>query len=497
MHKLLKALWFMVRKAAVLCTALVMLGIPAAMAQGIGAPPGPFAGPPPGLGGVPPCTLNFLPEQANVPCVAITLFSEELSTDERAAIVQGAGAVLRFNFQLVNAAAVLVPDIDSLGVLASDPRLVLTPDRPIHAIGKPDGKPGGGKGGGGGKGDSGQVTPSGVVRIGADPKTNTGEGVGVAIVDTGLDFTHTDLNVSRYCFDAFERGCQDENGHGTHVGGIVAARNNTSDVIGVAPGATLYAVKVLDSTGAGSDSTVILGLDWVWVESKAGGLNPPIRVVNMSLGRPGTLGDSPALRASIQALTNDPNDPDSPGLGISVVVAAGNDPSKEVYEQVPATYPEVMAVASTTAVKGQNKCKRFTGFIEADTASYFTTDGAFFTPNGELARNGIGVTISAPGEQKEDISRGCFVSSVGILSLKLGGGTTRMSGTSMAAPHVAGVVALMIELEEPLDPEEARLAIQGTADLIGTAPLDSPTTSYFFDGEREGIVQAPAPEIIQ
>ena len=143
---------------------------------------------------------------------------------------------------------------------------------------------------------------------------------------------------------------------------------------------------------------------------------------------------------------------------------------------------------STTALGGSNQCKFFNGVIEADTASYFTTDGEFV--------GGIGVTISAPGEKQEDINRGCRIKSEGILSLNLGGGTTRLSGTSMAATHVAGLVAL---LEQDLKeagggsvlPEDARCAIQDGADSIGSAPLDSPTTSYTFDEETEGIASAP------
>ena len=94
--------------------------------------------------------------------------------------------------------------------------------------------------------------------------------------------------------------------------------------------------------------------------------------------------------------------------------------------------------------------------ILADTASTFTTDGA-------------GVAISAPGNSHEDISKGCSIQGTGILSLQLGGGTTRKSGTSMAAPHVA---------------------IGGSADRQGTAPLDSPVSGYTFDGVREGILNA-------
>ncbi len=453
---------------------LTFLGSSPALAQ-VGTPPL-LPSPPPGLALAPPCTDLELPTQARVPCLGIAAIVDGLSTDGRGDIVRSAGAVLRFDFHLVQAAAVFVPDQVALSALLEDPDVVaLIPDRPIHAIKKPK-NPGGGKGAKGGGGS--QVVPSGVQLIDAAPGALTvaGSGIGVAIIDTGLDFGHADLALAPECFGAFGGGCQDDNGHGTHVGGIVAALDNSIDAVGVAPLAKLYAVKSLDGTGSGSDSTVMAGLDWVG--QNADSLTPRIRVVNMSLGRPGTLGDNPLLRESIRILTED--------LDISVVVAAGNDARKEVSQMVPATYPEVMAIASTTALDGTNRCRFFSGVIQGDTASFFTTDAAFG------AVTGIGVTISAPGEKREDINRGCKIKSEGILSLRLGGGTTRLSGTSMAAPHAAGVVVLMEEANGgvDLDPELAKATIRATAELIGVAPLDSPTTSYTFDGEREGIVSA-------
>jgi subtilisin family serine protease len=196
----------------------------------------------------------------------------------------------------------------------------------------------------------------------------------------------------------------------------------------------------------------------------------------MSLGREGSLNDNPLYRLAIQTLTN---------AGITVVVAAGNDQSLEVADNIPATYPEVLAVASTTAIDGSNQCRNFSGTIAADTASFFTTDGAFDDATG------IGVTISAPGAEKENIKRNCFIQSVGILSLKAGGGTTRMSGTSMASPHTTGVVALLQDdAGGTLDPETIRDLIMNSAKQIGIAPLNSPTGGYSFDGEREGILSA-------
>ena len=97
--------------------------------------------------------------------------------------------------------------------------------------------------------------------------------------------------------------------------------------------------------------------------------------------------------------------------------------------------------------------------IIGDTAPYFTTDGAFDS------LTGIGVSVSAPGEDHEDITKSCFLKSVGILSTRLGGGTVRMSGTSMAAPHVAGVVALMVQQSPALTP--------GAIELSGALIYDS------------------------
>lgn len=449
-----------------------ILGTSSAFGQ-VRTNPLPPIGPPPGLALAPPCLdPAMLPDQARVPCVGITVFTEGITADDRANIIQGAGAILRFNFNLVNAAAVFVPDERTLSALLTNPNIFsLIPDRPIHAIVKPDG-PGKGKKDSGG--DGVQIIPAGVKRIGADTLFLRGDGVGIAIIDTGLDLSHPDLTVGTDCFTAFS-GCGDDHGHGTHVGGIVAARDNDIDVLGVAPSATLYSVKVLDNTGSGSDATIMAGLDWVGLNATS--VSPAISVVNMSLGRSGTLDDNLALREIIQTIKNI--------YGISIIVAAGNNAGKEVSQMVPATYPEVMAIASTTALDGSNQCRFFSGVIVSDTASYFTTDGAFDISTG------IGVTISAPGEKQENINRGCFLSSKGITSLQLGGGTTQMSGTSMAAPHVAGVVALMVEATGGiLNPDDAQNIIQTTSFQQGVAPLDSPATSYTFDGEREGIVSA-------
>ena len=399
----------------------------------------------------------------------IVRFREGTTTAARADVVRKSGAALGFNFGRVNAAAVRLTNPAALAALQNDPSvLAIIPDRRVAAHQDVHGKPGGGPNGGGSSGGgSAQVTPLGVVRVGAPTSNSNGSGIGVAVLDTGVDLAHSDLDT----VDAFNsfgaQSCQDDQGHGTHVSGIVAARNNTIDVVGVAPNAQIYCVKVLDSGGNGSDATVMAGLEWV--RNNFNAVVPNIRVVNMSLGREGTVDDNPDLHALIIQLE---------AAGVTIVVSAGNDPSLEVSDQIPAGYAEVVAVASTTAAAGSNQCRFLPSAIAADTASYFTTDGA-------------GVTVSAPGEDKEDVSKGCLIKSVGILSTRLGGGTTRMSGTSMAAPHVAGVVARYYQAG--FTGADIRQFFQGppTAVGVGAAPLPSPTSTYTFDGILEGIVQAP------
>jgi minor extracellular protease Epr len=301
--------------------------------------------------------------------------------------------------------------------------------------------------------------------VGRPTALSNGDGVGVAILDTGVDLAHEDLAGVVDGFSAYGGSCRDDAGHGTHVAGIVAARDNAVHVIGVAPRAALFCVKVLDANGDGTDATLMAGLDWVLTSA----VQPRIRVVNMSLGRPGTPGDNPAMHDLIAALE---------AAGVAVVVSAGNDASAEVGQMIPAGYSEVITVASTTAVTGVNQCRRLSSAILADTASYFTTDG-------------IGVTVSAPGAEAEDVSRGCLITSIGILSARLGGGTVRMSGTSMSAPHVSGIVARHFQKDSSYTVANVRQFLQDDATRSGIAPLNSPTSTYTFDGEREGVAQAP------
>ena len=412
----------------------------------------------------------------------IVRFREGTGNDVRATIVRNAGAAVGFNFNQISAATVSVANVTALSALRNHPSVLdVIPDRPLSSH-QGKGKPGGGSGGG-----SPQVVPAGVSRVGAPTSTSNGDGVGIAVLDTGVDLLHADLQGTVDAFSAMGiyanypnyPSCQDDNGHGTHVAGTIAARDNSVDVIGVAPKATLYCVKVLDYSGNGTDSTIMAGLDWVLDHYNS--YTPNIMVVNMSLGRRGTIDDNPALRGLITSVVN---------AGITVVVSAGNDPNIDISQQIPAAYsvdPGVFAVASTTALTGSSPCRSSsapsltsTSPIAADTASFFTTDGAF---------------ISAPGEDHEDVitvNKVCGVNPIGILSTRLGGGTTLMSGTSVASAHVAGVVARYYQQNPLYKPANIGLALTSNAFGKGSGhiPLASPSVFYTFDGEWEGIAQA-------
>jgi hypothetical protein len=174
----------------------------------------------------------------------------------------------------------------------------------------------------------------------------------------------------------------------------------------------------------------------------------------MSLGR----GASPDDSVMHQAVAN------AVDAGISIVVAAGNDAAMQVSQTVPAGFPEVIAIGSTTAKTGTSSGRRYAA-IAADTASYFTTDGKFDPITG------VGVAISAPGEEQENIQYP-YINSLGILSTAF------------------GVVALLLEKAPALTPVEVKARLM-TGSREGAAPLDSPASGYSYDGEREGVLHAP------
>ncbi len=264
-----------------------------------------------------------------------------------------------------------------------------------------------------------QTLPWGIGRVDADTSsTQAGNGSGAVsnvnayIIDSGIDTAHTDLNVAGHVNFAGGPN-KDCSGHGTHVAGTVGARDNTSDVVGVAPGAPLTGVKVLGCSGSGSWSGVIKGIDWVTANAK----KPAI--ANMSLGGGANQAVDDAVRKSADS-------------GVFYSIAAGND--------------------------GANACNYSPA--RAGTHSGVTTTAATDSSDKETSWSNYGscVDIWAPGAS--------------ILSTSKGGGTTTKSGTSMAAPHVGGTGALYLSANTSASAATVESALKTDAVTTDTTSKD-------------------------
>jgi subtilisin family serine protease len=297
-----------------------------------------------------------------------------------------------------------------------------------------------------------QTVPTGIDRIDAENLTNNGADVTVAVIDTGIDLTHPDLvgNILGKGKSCVPRviSANDDNGHGTHVAGTIAAVDNNEikiGVIGVAPSAKLVPVKVLDKRGSGSWVTVICGIDWVTKNADSLG----IKVANMSLGgggiSTGKCGDANLNLTEPMhfAICN------SSDAGVTYVVAAGND-GVDASTQVPAAYDDAVITVSALADYDGLAGGLLTGLSD-DTFASFSNYGSV-------------VDLAAPG--------------VNIYSTWKGGTYNTISGTSMATPHVSGAAALYLSVYQESSWIEVRDGLrslgeeanEGHTDLIGNHP---------------------------
>ncbi len=301
-----------------------------------------------------------------------------------------------------------------------------------------------------------QTLPSGINRIDGDlSSTGSGNGAGsvdadIAILDTGIDLKHSDLNVyHQKSFETSSSGgwssffgsgkttttssANDDNGHGTHVAGIAAAKDNSIGSVGVAPGAKLWAIKVLDKNGSGALSTIIKGIDYVTNYANQ------VEVANLSLG-------CECKSAALDTAINN-----SVKAGITFVVAAGNA-GKDASSFSPANNPNVLAISAIGDSDGKCGSKGAdTGYGNDDTLASFSNYGSV-------------LDLVAPGAK--------------IYSTYKGNSYATMSGTSTASPHVAGAAALYMASNADASPSAVRNALVNGGSL-STTPCDGNGHGYF------------------
>lgn len=257
-----------------------------------------------------------------------------------------------------------------------------------------------------------QSVPWGIKRVNAAGAwaVTRGQGVKVAIIDTGVDRNHPDLKDNVVGgWNAITKGddFMDDHGHGTHVTGTIGALDNDLAVVGVAPSAALYGVKVLDANGSGTFDDVIAGMEWC-VTNK-------MQVANMSLG---ASRGNPSLQAAVEKMT---------AAGVAVIAAAGNSGRAVGY---PAAYPDAIAIAASDS---------------GDKVAYFSSRG----PEVDFIAPGVSVDSLAPG-----------------------GGTDNMSGTSMATPHAAGLAALAIAAKGTTTVAQLRKVMEAASTPFAGVPVE-------------------------
>jgi subtilisin len=382
------------------------------------------------------------------------------------------GATLSYVYKVALRGYAATIPTSRLAELTSDPTVAyVAPDAPVSA--------------------AAQLLPSGVDRIDGDlSSTISGDGTGsvnlnVAVIDSGIDPTHPDLNVvgGFNCTNA--KSFADDLGHGTAAAGLIAARDDGFGVVGVAPGARLWAVKVLKKNGVGSTSTVLCGVDWVTSTRTDSDPSNDIAVANASIIAKGSDDGNCGL-------TN--KDPLHQGIcrsvaaGVTYVVAAGND-GADVARFRPAGYDEVLTATAMTDTDGQpggsgpdqivfngSVCPPDPGLVQDDTAAFFSS---FATIGADQAH-----TVAAPG--------------VCIVTDFLGGQLAVETGTSFSSPLVAGVAALCIASGPcaGLTPAQIRQKLVSDASAYNTAnpgygfagdPLRPQTGKYYGYLVRAGL----------
>lgn len=344
---------------------------------------------------------------------------ENIPGNSEEAVVQQVGGKVKYTYHLVPAIAAELPKAAIEGLIKNPKVTYIEPDLDVFAI------------------DVELDNSWGVKRIGAGivhDDGNKGTGIKVAIIDTGIDYNHPDLDanyVGGYDFVNNDSDPMDDNGHGTHCAGIIAAEDNDTGVVGVAPEAKLYAVKVLNQYGKGSYSDVVAALEW--------SVDNGMQVTSNSYGSAGNPGETVK-----QAFDN------AYAAGVLSIAAAGNNyhssPDTVIY---PARYDSVVAISATDS---------------SDYLASFSSAG----PAVELAAPGVNVYSTIPGNSY---------------------GTK--SGTSMACPHVSGTAALVLASNPSWANSQIRAQLGDTAEDLGVPGRD---TWYGYGLVDADTAVLPAPE---
>lgn len=373
-------------------------------------------------------SISVVAAQPATKVPVIVGFKEKANPD----LIAAYGGSIKYTYTIIAAVAASLPP-QAIEALKKNPNvLYVEADHEVYAL------------------DTELDNSWGVDRIDAEvvhTSNNKGAGIQVAVLDTGIDYTHEELDaryLGGYDFANSDNDPLDDNGHGTHCSGIIAAEDNGIGVVGVAPEADLYAVKVLDKQGSGYLSDVIAGIDWATVGLDGSeGNSDDAEVISMSLG-------SSSGAISLEDACNN-----AYSSGTLVVASAGNegDGNCETTEySYPAAYSSVIAVGAID---------------QGDNVASFSNSGPFL----ELVAPGVNVYSTMP-------TYSVTMTSTGPPPFRYSNNYDSMSGTSMACPHVAGTAALVFATGKVAT--EVRSTLQNTAEKIG----------YNFNCQGYGLVDA-------
>jgi len=361
----------------------------------------------------------------------IVIFHGEVDSGE---ILKLGGKVIR-KLSIINGASCIIPETAVKSLEKHSKVSEIRPDNEVRLIG--------------------DKLPWGVDRINAervwgcaedstDVLEDAGDGICVAVIDTGVDYTHRDLadrfnpGLKGYDFVNDDPDPMDDNGHGTHCAGIIASSDNELGIIGVAPKVKLYALKVLDRYGHGYESDVVAAIEWC--------INHDVKIVSMSFGADVYL---PSLNEACDEAYR---------RNILLFAAAGNDGYSDKIEDTvdyPARFESVIAVGATDLNDRRAVWGRYTA-----------------------SSTGPTLELVAPGDE--------------IYSTYLGNGYATMSGTSMSCPHAAGVAALLWSINRNLTNVEVRVRLQETALDLGEPGRDWEYGYGLIDAEAAVQVSKPS-----